>query len=114
MLHRHHEAGRAESALRAAPVAVSFLDGRQAAVLADPFDRRDLLAFATGGSMVQESMGMPSTGTVQAPQEESSQPRFDPVSCKSWRRASSRSLLGSTAISWVRPLTRSSMSSFFM
>src|SRR5216683_1713211 len=65
-------------------------------------------------SMVQESMGTPSSCTVQAPQEESSQPRFEPVSCRSRRSASRRSLLASIASSYDRPLTRSSMSSFFI
>jgi len=46
MLYRHHEAGGAETALRASPVTVSFLDSGQSAVLADTFDRGDLLAFA--------------------------------------------------------------------
>src|SRR5579872_1003215 len=46
---RHHETRRAVATLRSAPVAVSFLDGGEAAMLADAFDRGDLLAFATGG-----------------------------------------------------------------
>src|SRR5713226_1627659 len=49
MLHRHDEAGRAEAALRATPVTVSFLDGSQAAVLAHTLDGRDLLPFAARG-----------------------------------------------------------------
>src|SRR6266481_5149519 len=57
---------------------------------------------------------MPSISTVHAPQEESSQPRFDPVSCSSVRSTSSSSSLGSMASSYPRPFTRSSMSSFFM
>src|ERR1017187_5512834 len=65
-------------------------------------------------SMVHASIGTPSTCTVQAPQEESSHPRFDPVRSKSCRSTSSSRLLGCTANSWLRPLTRSSMSSFFM
>src|SRR2546421_12948550 len=63
---------------------------------------------------VQASMGLPPTCTVQAPQDESSQPRLVPVSRKSSRNASSSSLLGSTASSWLRPLTRSSISSLFI
>src|SRR4029077_19480010 len=65
-------------------------------------------------SMVQLSVGTPSTRTVHAPQEESSQPRFDPVRSSSWRSTSSSSSLGSIASSYLRPFTRSSMSSFFM
>src|SRR5262249_18782513 len=65
-------------------------------------------------SAVQLSVGTPSTSTVQAPQDESSQPRLEPVSCNSWRRTSSSSSLGSIASSCLRPFTRSSMSSFFM
>ena len=49
MFDRHHEAGGAEAALGASPVAVGFLDGGQRAVLAYAFDGGDLLAFATGG-----------------------------------------------------------------
>src|SRR5208282_6773484 len=64
-------------------------------------------------SSVQASIGVPSTSTVQAPQEESSQPRFEPVRPRSRRNTSSSSAFGSMASSWVRPLTRSSMSSFF-
>src|SRR4029077_11076780 len=48
MRYRHDETGSAESALRAAPVAISLLDRRQAAVLANTFNSRDLLTFATG------------------------------------------------------------------
>src|SRR5207244_4450096 len=65
-------------------------------------------------SMVQESMGVPSSSTVQAPHEESSQPLLEPVSCRSWRSASSSTLLGSIASSCERPLIRNSMSSFFI
>src|SRR5580765_800550 len=64
--------------------------------------------------MVQESIGTPSTCTVQAPQEESSQPRLEPVSCRSWRNASSSNLLGSMANSYRRPLILSSINSFFI
>src|ERR1700690_995171 len=49
MFYRHHEAGGAEAALGASPVAVGFLDGGQRAVFAHAFDGGDLLAFATGG-----------------------------------------------------------------
>src|SRR6202142_776582 len=49
MFYRHHEAGGAEAALGASPVAVGFLDCGQLAVLAHAFDGGDLLAFATGG-----------------------------------------------------------------
>src|SRR5215469_18959852 len=48
LLHRHHEAGGAETALCPSPVAVGFLDCCKCAVLGDAFNRRDLLAFATG------------------------------------------------------------------
>src|SRR5215472_10078499 len=65
-------------------------------------------------SMVQLSVGTPSTSTVQAPQEESSHPRLEPVSCNSWRNTSSSNSLGSMASSCLRPFTRSSISSFFM
>src|SRR3981081_1480088 len=65
-------------------------------------------------SMVQLSVGTPSTSTVHAPQDESSHPRFDPVKSSSWRRTSSSSSLGPMASSCLRPFTRSSMSSFFM
>src|SRR3954468_24211528 len=65
-------------------------------------------------SMVQASDGTPFTCTVQAPHEESSQPRFEPVSPRSSRKVSSSSFDGSMASSWVRPLTRSDMSSFFI
>src|SRR4051812_40885378 len=64
-------------------------------------------------SMVQASDGTPFTWTVHAPQEESSQPRFEPVSPKSSRNVSSSSFEGSMASSWVRPLTRNEISSFF-
>src|SRR5438445_1256171 len=63
---------------------------------------------------VQESIGVPSTSTVQAPQEESSQPRFDPVSIRSSRSTSNSSLVRSMPSSRGLPLTFSSMSSFFM
>src|SRR5262249_33579426 len=59
-------------------------------------------------------MGTSSICTVHAPHEESSHPRLEPVSCRSCRKASSRSLLGSIASSCNRPLTRSSMSCFFI
>src|SRR5215469_4235912 len=72
------------------------------------------LAAQLMASMVQLKVGTPSTSTVHAPQEESSQPRLDPVSCNSWRRTSSSSSLGSIASSCLRPFTRSSMSSLFM
>src|SRR5579864_204504 len=65
-------------------------------------------------SMVQLRVGTPSTSTVHAPQDESSQPRLDPVKSNSWRRTSSSSSLGSIANSYFRPFTRSSISSFFM
>src|SRR5579862_2204910 len=45
----HHESGSAISALRAAPVAIGFLNGCQAAVFADSFNRRDLLPLAARG-----------------------------------------------------------------
>ena len=45
----HHEAGSAEAALRASPIAVGFLDCSQGPVLADAFDGGDFLAFATRG-----------------------------------------------------------------
>src|SRR5271167_1343545 len=64
--------------------------------------------------MVHESIGMPSTCTVHAPQEESSQARLEPVKSRSWRKTSSSSLFGSIPSSCVRPLTCSSMSSFFI
>src|SRR5258706_1280365 len=63
--------------------------------------------------MVQLSTGTPSSWMVQAPQEDSSHPRLEPVRPRSSLRTSSRSLLGSTASSYRRPLTRSSMSSLF-
>ena len=46
---------------------------------------------------VQESMETPSTSTVQAPQEESSHPRLDPVRSRSLRNTSSSNELGSIA-----------------
>src|ERR1019366_1743328 len=46
-LHGHDESRSAEAALRAAPVAVSFLNRRQAAMLAHALDGRDLLLLAT-------------------------------------------------------------------
>src|SRR5258708_31002006 len=49
MFYCHHEAGGAEAALGASPVAVGFLDCSQRPVLAYAFDGGDLLAFATGG-----------------------------------------------------------------
>src|SRR5437763_14759481 len=64
-------------------------------------------------SIVQASDGTPFTCTVHAPQEESSQPRFEPVSPRSSRKVSSSSFEGSMASSWVRPLTRSEINSFF-
>src|SRR5258708_7511128 len=64
--------------------------------------------------MVQESMGVPSTSTVQAPQDESSHPRLEPVRSSSRRSASSRSRFGSMAISYERRLTRRVRSCFFM
>src|SRR5207248_10648030 len=48
MLYRHDESRRAEATLRTAPVAISFLNRRQAAVLTDAFDRGNLVPFATG------------------------------------------------------------------
>src|SRR5262249_22181080 len=45
---RHDETGGAIATLRATPVAVSFLNRRQTAVLTDAFDSGDLLPFATG------------------------------------------------------------------
>src|SRR2546425_3374577 len=65
-------------------------------------------------SMVHESIGVPSTSTVDEPHEESSQPRFEPVRFRSRRSTSSKSAFGSMASSCVRPLMRSSASSFFM
>src|SRR5579864_4881857 len=47
MFDRHHESGSAEAALCTAPVAVSLLDCGQSSMLADSFNGRDLLAFAT-------------------------------------------------------------------
>ncbi len=55
---------------------------------------------------------MPSTCTVHEPQEESSQPRLDPVSCKSRRKASSRSVLDSSA-SFVRAAVDAEFDEFF-
>src|SRR5215472_3415965 len=74
----------------------------------------DPLSAQLMASIVQLSVGTSSTNTVQAPQEESSQPRLDPVSCNSCRRTSSNSSLGSMATSCLRPFTRSSINSFFM
>lgn len=65
-------------------------------------------------SNVQASMGIPSISTAQAPQEESSQPRLEPVSPRSRRNTSSRSWLGSTANWCPRPFTRKEISSLFM
>src|SRR5581483_1663618 len=63
---------------------------------------------------VQDNIGVPSTITVQAPHEESSQPRLEPVMRRSSRNASSNNLLGCIAISCARPLTTSSTNSFFI
>jgi len=82
MLDRHDEAGRAETTLAPSPIAVSFLDRGQAAVFTDTFDSRDLLPSQLAASIVQESIGMPSTCTVQIRRKSRSQPRLDPVSCK--------------------------------
>src|SRR4051794_24181980 len=72
------------------------------------------LADTLTASRVQARDGTPSTSTVQAPQEESSHPRLEPVNWRSRRRTSSSNSLGSTASSCRRPFTRSSISSFFM
>src|SRR5262249_36187372 len=74
-----------------------------------PFSPAKLIA-----SAVQLSVGTPSTSTVQAPQEESSQPRLEPVRSSCCLNTSSSNSLGSTAISCVRPFTRSSISSLRM
>src|ERR1019366_8782810 len=74
MLYRDHETRCAVSALRAAPISVSFLDGGQAAVLTDAFDGRDLLPFATEGEQrtgehrraVHEHRAGPAGGVVAA------------------------------------------------
>src|SRR3954447_16792014 len=50
-------------------------------------------------SNVQDIIATPSTSTVQAPQDESSHPRFEPVSSRSCRKTSRRIELGSTATS---------------
>ena len=46
--HGHHESRSAESALRAAEIAISLLQCRQPAVVGDAFDGGDLLPLATG------------------------------------------------------------------
>src|SRR5260370_19730319 len=48
-LHGHDESRRAKTALRAAPIAISFLDRRQTAMLAHALDGRDFLLLATRG-----------------------------------------------------------------
>src|ERR1700690_2923120 len=65
-------------------------------------------------SMVQAYIGTPSTCTVHAPQEESSQPRLLPVRLRFWRRESSNNLLGSQANSCGRPLTSRVSRTFFI
>src|SRR5205814_10592743 len=49
MLYSHDEARRAETALCAAPIAISLLDRGQAAVFAHAFNGCDLESFTTGG-----------------------------------------------------------------
>src|ERR1700704_2272197 len=65
-------------------------------------------------SIVQDIMAVPSTSTVQAPHDESSQARLEPVSPIFCRSTSSKSALDSIASSCGRPLIRSSTSSFFI
>src|SRR5437879_1060055 len=48
MLYRHDESRSAESTLRAAPVAIAFLNRGHTAMTADPFDRGNILPLATG------------------------------------------------------------------
>src|SRR5947209_7940712 len=60
----------------------------------------------------QARMGTPSARTAQAPQLESSQPRFDPVRPRSSRKTSRSSLEGGTATSRVSLLTLSWINSF--
>src|SRR6202142_3837855 len=114
MFYRHHEAGGAEAALGASPVAVGFLDCGQGAVLAHAFDGGDLLAFATGGEhgAGEHRSAVNKNGAGAA--GESSHPRLEPVRSSSMRSASSRSRFGSMAISYERALTRSWRSCFFM
>src|SRR5215471_13566213 len=64
--------------------------------------------------MVHASIGTPSTWTVHAPQDESSQARFEPVRPNSWRSTSSNRAFGCTASSCVRLFTRNSINSFFI
>ena len=47
VFNRHHEAGSTETALRASPIAVGFLNCSQGPVLADAFHGGDFLPFAT-------------------------------------------------------------------
>src|SRR5262249_43304672 len=75
MFDRHHESGSAKSALRAAPVAVSFLDRGERAMFGDAFDGGDLLAFAARSqqstrqhrSAIKENRTGAAGGIVAAP-----------------------------------------------
>src|SRR4051812_1667528 len=49
VFHCHDESWRAETALRASPVAICLLDCSKTAVLAHSLDSGDRLSFATGG-----------------------------------------------------------------